>query len=145
MAKPLAQFQRAQIVKAPEIKEAKNNDSFISFVVKEDDHLWKILCFDDERVKNPFKKMKAAIEHGSISKNTYVTLNCEICRYETTALSDDYWARVGKGKNPTKVYIDTFKLIDWDYLLPKEVHDSFKLMNEQITPITPEQMGGSIL
>ena len=143
-----AHFQRAKILTRPEIKDGQNG-KFISFMVKGDDQMsYKILCFDDEREKNPYKKFVSAMEKGYVVKGTYVILDTELCRYPTYAITDDFWAKCGgRGKNPTLVYIDTFKLLKWDYLIPVEVHEKLKAAEKphSVAPITAEQMGGSIL
>lgn len=143
-------FRCAEVLKKPEIKPGKGGD-FIFFIVKADDAKFRIVCFDDEREKNPYKRLKAAIEKGSVDAETYLQMECSVCPYDAYALSDAYWSRISKDPNPTKVTLFTFKIMDWDYLIPYKVHEKLKeqtsngAVQRKIEPITVAQMGGSIL
>ena len=143
-------FRCAEVVKRPEIRTGKNGE-FISFQVKADDSRFRIVCFDDEREKNPYKKLRAAVEKGSVTAETYLQMECDVCPYDAYALSDEYWRKVSKEPNPTKVTLFTFKIVNWDYLIPFKIHEKIKEQAEngtvrrKIEPITVAQMGGSIL
>lgn len=143
-------FRCAEVLKKPEIKSGKSGD-FISFVVKADDAKFRIVCFDDEREKNPYKRLKTAIEKGNVDAETYMQMECNVCPYDAYALSDAYWSKVSKEPNPTKVTLFTFKIVDWDYLIPLKIHEKMKeqastgAVQRKIEPITVAQMGGSIL
>jgi len=140
-------FRCAEVIKKPEKKTGKNGD-FILFYVKADDCRFKIICFDDEREKNPYKRLLSAIEKGGVDADTLLQMECKVCPYDTFALSDSYWAKFSKEPNPTKVTLMTFKILDWDFLIPYEIHKKLKVtetIQRKIEPITVAQMGGSIL
>lgn len=145
-------FRCAEVLKKPEIKTGKNGE-YISFSVKADNAKFKIVCFDDERERNPYKRLLSAIEKGGVDADTYLQMECKPCPYDTFALSDAYWGKVSKEPNPTKVTLFTYKILDWDYLIPYKVHEKMKEqgtgngspVRRKIEPITVAQMGGSIL
>ena len=118
---------RACVVKTlPEVKDGKNG-KFLKFSVKNDGDTYTIIAFDDERDVNPFKTISNAFERGAIKKGTYLYLECILSSFDTYAISDERWKKYSATeKNPTKVRLSTFKLRDWDFLLPKEIYELLK-------------------
>lgn len=143
-------FKQAKIVSLPERKTGQNGD-YYSFLVAVGSYKHKIICFDDERVKNPFKKLDAALDKGSVTKGTYIMMDCEMCPYPTYAISDEKWKAFSKGPNPTKVILNNYKLEDWDFVVPYEIHQEIKELRENAKVVPPGEIkpfgdeGGTIL
>jgi len=130
VAKILTIFRNAKLSSLPEKKNGKNGE-FYSFVVTVDDQKFKIICFDDERDKNPFKKLDNALNAGNIGRGTYISMECELSRYPAYAISEEKWKSISSEANPTKVALDNFKLEDWEYAVPYEIHQKMKDMKEK--------------
>lgn len=126
-------FTHAKIASLPEKKDGENG-VFYTFLVSDGTYKYKVVVFDDEREKNPFKKLDDALDKGNLSRGTFINMECELSRYQAYAITDEKWKTISNDPNPTKVYFDTFKLKDWDYAVPYEIHQEFKQMaiNNQI-------------
>ena len=150
MAEIKTLFRKVKLFSLPEKKDGKNG-AFYVFLVADEEHKYKIMCFDDERAKNPFKKLDNALDKGHLTRGTYLSLECELCRYPANAISDERWSQISSDPNPTKVFLDNFKLEDWDYAVPYEIHQKIKELREHKETASPTTLlpigaeGGSIL
>lgn len=143
-------FRQAKIASLPEKKEGESGE-FYSFLVSVGSYKHRIICFNDEREKNPFKKLDAALDKGTITKGSFIMMDCELCPYPAFAISDEKWKQLSNAPNPTKVLLNNFKLKDWDYVVPYEIHQEIKTLKENTLIAPPKELkplgmeGGTIL
>ncbi len=119
--------------------------NYFTFFVRREGVSFKIYCFDDEREHSPYKTILKLTKKGSLKKGTVVSLDCIESHYDQYVIRDDAWKKISKGANPTKILMNQYKLVSWDFALPLEYHLKEKKESaiQEIPPITDlSEFGG---
>lgn len=119
--------------------KASNGYETASFCIKKGNEKYKMILFADRNEQNPYTRMRTCVEKGYLSKGKPIWIEADMSYYEKSVIPEDTWNKLvgklskkdieslfGSTENPSKGKFPRFKVLDWDFAIPKEYRDAGK-------------------
>lgn len=140
--------------------KAANDSDIATFYIKHGAEKYRMVLFADANEKNPYTRMKTCVEKGFLEKGKPIWVEAEMSYYDRNFITDDIWekliadipkqkldALLGGSQNPTKGRFPQFKVINWDFAIPKDClegkKEEKKDNSEKDPKIKPLNVGSS--